>query len=63
MSMRLYVPEIKRHSFDSRRPRPAGLNEKNLGQKGNIELMQDIVTKARIKEDPMAMMKIETWRR
>ena len=54
MSMRVYVPEIKRRSFDSRRPRPAGLNEKCLGQKGNKELIQDIVTKARIKEDPKA---------
>lgn len=62
MSMRLDVPEMQRHSFDSRRPRPAGLNEKILGQKGNMELMQDIVTKARIKEDPKAVMKIETWR-
>ena len=60
--MRLYVPEVERHSFDSWGPRPAGFNEKILVKEGNIELMQDIGTKARIKEDPTAVLKIETWR-
>ena len=54
---------VERHSFDSWGPRPAGFNEKMLVKEGNIALMQDIGTKARIEEDPKAVMKkIETWR-